>query len=952
DIFSMQSSYMYQLPISNIAYHVCNREEDLDTTQEISRRAFQRTMESYHEHEQLADVFQVELDKQQQLTRERKEREKMLKQNKHKSKRNRSQSQQPHPHPHPHPSSYPHHRHLYSALFPSSSTTHLASHEHPPHANDQKRPRRLSDISNNGNGYGSNAARMPKAQDDDLARSSPNDPSRSSDRSQSSTPAYPLTPSPRLSPSSHPPNDDASGSAQPNTSSSSTPSKDTPFAAHTPPSSAPNLSSTVGGIRKKRKQAIPIRSSVIDRIPGITLRIQPDRQGEQLQVEILKNLEDYPRRSSEANEAREPNDAPPADVQAKQDMAKIKESIESGRPGYAMFPPGHFGSSHSRPDLSLAHAYRDFDLPSRSSEFSEGRGTTKEKMSSSLSLEWMSSMESLLAHHELLESRAQPLSWETFSTRECVMNKVTGKHDQDLELLEEVVQDAVARQHYNNNSPSSNDRDSEPTNSPTTPQRKSSASTHANTSRRPSKPPAEPAPSRSHAGPIRTTRSRTHGNEKDGKDEGPQLVEAHEDIELILKEKRRKKRQERERLSSRASSTATHIDGDDDDDHDSQTRESSMDKSADHDMDETHSDDDEDADGDVRMVNYKQVSKRGGWDENDSISEVSLETPNKSSKRPQSEDSRTSSAQSSDESSDDDNDAEDDPDYKNRNVKSAAIAPRSQAMRPPQKPHEDKASRSMTLGTSDPNATPRSRKSSISSTPPLTPTKPIHEPSNKTRARAKSFQSTITISDTSNFYESALAAIANKRKETIARKRAEGQKREADAKAEDLKRENAAKAQELKREAEANTQRQLKELQAQKIEASNLPKSSKSLPGRVLRRTRLADATDSAVDPDCTSCRLELSPSDKIAWKSATEDGEIKLPKTWGSHAILCTACRLQYLDHHTRCTACFYVPVKEEMDSGGSSCGRCKFGTWLNESAHIGASSSRHRKSISDATL
>ncbi|KAF9296918.1 hypothetical protein BGZ74_010097 [Mortierella antarctica] len=844
----MQSNYIYQLPISNIAYHVCNHEEDLDTTQEISRRAFQRTMDSYHEHEQLADVFQVELDKQQQLTRERKEREKMLKQNKHKSKR----------------------------------------------------------------------------------------------QNRSHTPAYPLTPSPRLTPSSHPSNDlDASGSAQPD-STSSTPSKDTPsISTHTP--TLPNLSST-GGTRKKRKQAIPVRSSVIDRIPGITLRIQPDRQGEQLQVEILKNLEDYPRRSSEIS--GEPNATPQA--QAMQDMAKIKESIESGRPGYAMFPPGHFGSSHPYPE-SLAHAYRDLDLQARrSSEFSEGRVT---KENSSASLEWMSSMESLMAHHEMLESRAQPLSWETFSTRECVVNKVIGKHDHDLELLEEVVQDAVARQHYNNSTSPSNDRDSEPANSPTTnPQRKSSSSMHTRTSKPPTGP-APSAPSKSRA--IRTTRSRVHGTEKAGKDDGPQLVEAHEDIELILKEKRRKKRQERERLSSRASSTATHIEGDDDDEHDSQTRESSMDKSADHDMDGQHSDEDED-DGDVRMVSYgKQTSRRRGWDENDSISEVSLEAPrNKSSKRPRSEDSSRASTEM-DESSDGDNDAEDDPDYKNRNIKSTAITPRSQAMRPPHKPHEDgtKANRVPT-GASDPNTTSRSRKSSISSTPPLTPTKPTHEPSNKTRARAKSFSSTIVATEQSNFFESALASIALKRKETLAKRKAEELKRETDAKAEELKREMEAKAQELKRETEANTQRQLKELQAQKIEASNLPKSSKSLPGRVLRRTRLADSTDTAVDPDCTSCRLELSPSDKIAWKSATEDGEIKLPKTWGSHAILCTACRLQYLDHHTRCTACFYVPVKEEMDTGGSSCSRCKFGTWLNESAHIGASSARHRKNTSDATL
>ncbi len=95
------------------------------------------------------------------------------------------------------------------------------------------------------------------------------------------------------------------------------------------------------------------------------------------------------------------------------------------------------------------------------------------------------------------------------------------------------------------------------------------------------------------------------------------------------------------------------------------------------------------------------------------------------------------------------------------------------------------------------------------------------------------------------------------------------------------------------------------------------------------------------MDPDCTSCRMELKAADKDAWKVAQELGEIQLPKTWSIHAILCTTCRLQYLDHHSRCTACFYVPVKEEMAVSSSSCIRCKCGTWLTETVRLPAGES-----------
>ncbi|KAG0334773.1 hypothetical protein BG004_000273 [Podila humilis] len=1021
------SNFIYQLPISNITHHVCSRDEELDLNHEISRRAFQRTMDSYHEHEHLADVFQVELDKQQQLSRERKEREKMLKQQKHKSTSTTSSSlskRQPRTHhhthtythtqTHPHPYLPVHRQNLYSALFPSSSSaaalplssspsiasstghTHSSSSNLHHQLSDQKRPRRLSDISNSNGDYGSNAARMPKAHDDNnnIARSASIDPSRSNDRSQSSTPTYPLTPSPRLIPatSSHLPTDlqDAIGAPQSTVSSSSTstPPKSSPPSEPRPtePSSqhmySPFSTVTNGG-RKKRKQAIPVRASVIDRIPGITLRIQPDGQGEQLQVEILKNVEDYPRAQPSSGKedigtlpmsTKDSNTSAgsrlESDVQAEQDMAKVKQSIEAGRAGYAIFPPSGFAGYHSLqhyPEHSLTTIHRDSDSL-----------TKREKSSSATSLEWMSVMETLMAQQEYIESRAQPLSWETFSTRDCVMNKVIGKHDDDLETLEEVLQDTLNRQCHQSSPSSHQDRDSEPaTTSPTNATSTNNqsqkkpilfSSTSNGNKRRPSKASAtataastlpvsasasasasvSASASATHSVPVRATRSRT---DKKGRRGAPQLVEGYEDIESVLKEKRRKKREERERLSSRASSTATHQE-DEDDERRSHTRESSMDKSADHAMDTVHrSDGEEDANGDINMdrLSKQNARKRNQGSENGSISgtiQVNIPPRKKSlstkSQQSQGGSGAASTEQSTDESSEDDQDV--DPDYKYLGNKMALAAlaaggqssssSSSQTMRPPQLPQPLPAGTSSEAVAA---AGSRARRPSFSRiSPPPTPTqaKQSTERANNTRARAKSFSSTIVTSENFNFYESALATIAQKRRDTLAKKKAEDQKRET----------------------EANAKREIKEQQAQKVESSNLPKSSKSLPGRVLRRTR-GDAADTMVDPDCTSCRLELSSLDKAGWKSAVEDGEIKLPKTWGSHAILCTTCRLQYLEHHTRCTACFYVPVMEEMDAGGSDCSRCKFGTWLDESPRVvgnntTSSSSRHRKTASEVSV
>jgi len=227
------------------------------------------------------------------------------------------------------------------------------------------------------------------------------------------------------------------------------------------------------------------------------------------------------------------------------------------------------------------------------------------------------------------------------------------------------------------------------------------------------------------------------------------------------------------------------------------------------------------------------------------------------------------------------------------------------------------------------------------------------ESGGRTRARARSFSSSmIKPSDKTNFFESALEVIEQKRRETLAKKKA------AAALIAGIAEEEEA---EKKRKEETLALEKLS--RAEKSEASNLPKSSKSLPGRVLRRSHhnlpgVSAGGDSGAglemeeDPDCTSCRMELSNAEKAAWRvslpastpGSTSGQEadkslltspslrIHLPKTWGSHATLCSTCRAQYLEHHMRCTACFYVPSQEELTSSASNCSRCKAGTWLRE--------------------
>ena len=239
--------------------------------------------------------------------------------------------------------------------------------------------------------------------------------------------------------------------------------------------------------------------------------------------------------------------------------------------------------------------------------------------------------------------------------------------------------------------------------------------------------------------------------------------------------------------------------------------------------------------------------------------------------------------------------------------------------------------------------------SSVADTPPQTPLSASStagmtlDSGGRTRGRGRSFSgdSSLQGGDKNRFFDMALDTMNQKRRDALAKKRA--------AKVEAKGREQREKA----------DKERLEEAKAQKVEASNLPKSSKSLPGRVLRRTRMDGAAEEgSVDPDCTSCRMELKAADKDAWRMAQDLGEILLPKMWGVHAILCTTCRLQYLDHHSRCTACFYVPVKEEMAVSGSSCSRCKAGTWLTETVRLPAADSTgdrkdgRRKTTSEALL
>ncbi|KAG0203691.1 hypothetical protein BGX28_004100 [Mortierella sp. GBA30] len=1086
----MQSDQAYRLPVSNIAYHVYNRKEEHDRVQAISKRAFQRTMDTYHEHEHLADLFQVELDKQESIRKEHKEHEKLVKMKKKSSKRSNQSRSQDRSHSQPQhyaslPSQQPE-RHSLRQQLKGSGTSGMNGTEDikiesasPSGTNkgdgeqqSLKRMRRLSDVSSSEvSGYG----------DDDVAQvgsilkaphpqavapvamshvSRSISRSRSNERSVSSSPALPITPSPRLTPSEVTQrNVDRSGNGSGMESENRSSIQPDAFGSVSSQalsssqaiSFAPNLAKLGGAVpgRRKRKQAIPVHPSVVERIPGITIKFQREREGDQLQVEILKNPEDY-------NTFPDSSQAT-SDIQAQQDIQKVEQAIKSGR--------------------------QQINISSRLSDWNRS-------LSSSLvSLSWSTSnggsSDSLATMQDLIDARSLPLSWENFSTRECVVNKVIGKHGKDLDVLKEVVQETIASNQYSTREqdeeqPRRRDRnhDASPGASATPPRRLSDASTGASaaaaaaasTGNRSSKASGTSAPIIVRPQPTRTTRSRTHvsGNDGQRRDRGVALVAPHDDIEQILKQKRRKKLEERRQEGSKASSK----DGSDDEERDQAEAEAEAEAEteakADHhaarDIRKEISEEDEaDDDDDVRMANSnnQQQPRKLPLTTKDAVNRDSRKpsrtapTQNKASsgavrkRRPRHSKPEVVSSSSSSSEVDD---SEADEDYHGGDMKSthskrklpelkrrpserrisapavtppkpmkirrksepdtrllqphtAFIAPRAPMLEAsvirrtkkvwrrgknsrkedevgtttdassdnddfPEREEEgngDKemplvnsvqSSRSMPLSvatTKNPSSLSISlsekarRPSSLASTPPPTP--PLVSSSvvnsldtaGRTRGRGRSFSSgsTMQTGDKNSFFESALDAMNQKRRDALAKKR-------------------AAKAQAEEREQREKADRErLEEVRAQKVESSNMPKSSKSLPGRVLRRTKAeGSAEDGTVDPDCTSCRMELTIIDKAAWKTAQEGGEIVLPKTWSTRAILCTTCRLHYLDHHSRCTACFYVPVKEEMATSGSSCSRCKAGTWLMEKARVSAGDAGdnkrdgRRRTISDASL
>ncbi|KAF9965864.1 hypothetical protein BGZ70_003941 [Mortierella alpina] len=1020
--------------------------------QAISQRAFQRTMDSYHEHEHLADLFQVELDKKEIQRRERKEQDKLLKKKKSskRSTQSRSQDRSCSQSQHSVQASRPPQPEIHS-LHPQAtplgiggaagvklepaSDVHRTGDYH-----GLKRARRNSDISSSEvSGYGdeelghlgstSKNASLQMVPSGSSSHAECNTiRSRSNELPTSSSPALPITPSPRVTPSdarerNEDDSEQRSGMGSANRSSTRPESLGSARSStlSTPPgttsSSILALAQDAATGRRKRKQAIPVNPSIVERMPGITLRIQRERQGSQLEVEILKNVDDY---------GWDPlsRQSPHSNLQALEDIQKVEEAIRSGRQ-----------------PMTCNRRVSDWNRSLSSSLASLSWSTTN-----------ASSSTSLASMQDLIDARSLPLSWENFSTRECVVNKVTGKHDNDLQILEEVVQGTIARHQYSTldldeeqQRQRGRDHDVSPRTSTTPTRRHSDASTGASmaaaaaaavsTGGRASKTSGTSASATTRTLPARATRSRTHVS-KDGRGgkRGVALY-AHDDLDEVLKHKRRKKLAERRRLGSKASSKDGTEDEEEyeyDDEDGTQMAEGRPALKVSKEMSE--GDQEEDDDGDVIMSHRgKQQRKRQlSWTDK----KIATQDAHKSAGKPLSEaaDKRRVSRSGQEEnessttssSSDVDNSEDDYLNSKERLARSrrrtkvpkgsssaadtadTSVKPKARRKsesdsRTPLRPHhivttanepplestaggrrtkkawgrgrnsrkEDEVgtttddssddggdlardededgekgmphgrsahaavATAKTHGTALHHSTStalshasRTRKlSSVVDTPPQTPLSTsctagiTLDSGGRTRGRGRSFSgdSSLQGGDKNRFFDLALDTMNQKRRDALAKKRA--------AKVEAKGREQQEKA----------DKERLEEAKAQKVEASNLPKSSKSLPGRVLRRTRMDGAAEEgSVDPDCTSCRMELTAVDKDAWKTAQEQGKIQLPKMWGVHAILCTLCRLQYLDHHSRCTACFYVPVKEEMATSGSSCIRCKAGTWLTETVRL----------------
>ncbi|KAF9402836.1 hypothetical protein BGX21_008456 [Mortierella sp. AD011] len=988
-------------------------------------------MDSYDEYEKLADSFQVELDKRQQLVNERKAQEKLLREERSRQLREerrnkraaKSKAVTATPVPTP-PRGSPQPFHPYKNI----SFQNVISLTDPRRGLSAVR---TADSKSQLHGSISSNSQQPPH----LIHSS----SHPAERSISNSPILPLTPSPLLQSSDSSAAVSVADVCLPLSASSAFSS----ISLFAPLPHSGGQEHTTPRIRKKRKQAIPVHSSIVDRTPGITLRIQPDTTNDQhLQVEILRNVEDY--RSTQTTGVKEVDsvvvlnedegmgritqqvhaehsnvDASESQKknQAKQDLDKIIESIKSGRPGYAFYASPVAGES-----AAYQHLHMPLDEDSHGESTPQNTHVSKKSLSASETS--ASTIPSMDLHDVIAARAALPLSWNNFSTRDCQVNKVIGKHDRDFELLGEAVQEAIARQHAAHVLASSDESDS----------RKSNQSSVKTQSRRASELEKEREDFTSSssvstpqtASPTKKARSRTHSRKlsesvppsmpetptrtrvtgaRGTRGSDSILVQGYDDIEKILKEKRQKKRAEKQRQESVSRMTSEPVtDGGHETDIDIEG----------HEEPETITMKSED---DVVLSLTHSYSPRELTPRSNSNMEEAL------------------------------------------NYKDEVSRPYSQPNSPPSPPHSRQTS--PVRGERGSTYTNVVSESDTSSTPPTTPlfapnaTDSDHPSANtrkesnasiisastpattlpsggiRARTRVRSSSDSIPPEGKNNFFDLALERIAAKRREQLAKKKAAAaaaaaagtptddalnilpppatplvtdRDQDQDAREDSVKPSNLTEGTEKTSDGDKETLEQLLddseiviELDSHALErglhdqdsdkgvessAANLPKSSKFLPGRVLRKTRAkmqdplyaaSQATTSSsggatpvpttttaanagsieqsshdavedidlLDPDCTSCRLVLNNFDRLLWKQAREAGKVHLNRrTWSKTAILCIACRLQYQKHHLRCTQCFYVPVLTDdmMTSrsglkAGGTCSRCKAGTWHRDS-------------------
>ncbi|KAF9943779.1 hypothetical protein BGZ70_005439, partial [Mortierella alpina] len=361
-----------------------------------------------------------------------------------------------------------------------------------------------------------------------------------------------------------------------------------------------------------------------------------------------------------------------------------------------------------------------------------------------------------------------PLSWDNFATRDCQVNTVIGKHDKEFDLLEEVVQEAVARQQAahqlvsdDESEDESQDVDEHAGNGNQKYRRASHAQEREGSATRASTPRAtrtrtpsnKPVASRSSVpatARARATRSRTHPHDHDSG--ASELVEAYDDIDRAMKAKRQKKRQERMRATSEATSGA------------------SVAPEEDREM--------EDGDFEGRGISEEYIDVEGVEDEDQKHLPSRFKKPPALHFAPGGAQDRTST------------DKED-------TVASPPSPPNSRQVTPA-KGESTASSRRPSLSSHARTARTHSRTTSISndaaSTPPATPTKSTHtnspdqrtghgdrdtlEPSAKssasgrTRASGRSLSNVIPTEGGTNYFESAMHMIEAKRRQVLAKKRA------------------------------------------------------------------------------------------------------------------------------------------------------------------------------------